>query len=64
MKWLQIVKVLLKYAKQIQKDLNREKSKHDKDSPGVLTGDEVAIVITECLIEGAVPELIRILQKK
>ena len=63
MKWLQIVKVLLKHAKEIQKQLNIEKSSRDPDSPNVLTPDELAITITEGLLE-AVPELTKIMQKK
>jgi hypothetical protein len=63
MKWLQIVKVLLKHAKLIQKQLNIEKSSRDPDSPNVLTADELAITITEGLLD-AVPELIKIMQRK
>tara|TARA_R100001086_G_C11709245_1_gene223679 strand:- start:141 stop:341 length:201 start_codon:yes stop_codon:yes gene_type:complete len=60
--WLDIVKVLLKHAKQIQKQLKKEKSSSD-DSPGIITADEYAVVITEQLLE-AVPELVEIFQKK
>lgn len=60
--WLDIVKVLLKHAKQIQKELKKEKSSAD-DSPGIITADEYAVVITEQLLE-AVPELVEIFQKK
>ena len=63
MKWLQIVKVLLKHAKEIQKQLNIEKSSREPDSPNVLTADELAITITEGLLE-AVPELTKIMQRK
>ena len=63
MKWLQIVKVLLRHAKLIQRQLNKEKSSQDPDSPNVLTADELAITITEGLLE-AVPELIKIMQRK
>ena len=62
MLWLDIVKVLLKHAKQIQKDLKAEKSSKD-DTPFRITPDEYAIVITEQLLE-AVPELVEIFQKR
>jgi hypothetical protein len=62
MLWVEIVKVLLKAGKQIQKDLKEEKSASD-DSPNRITPDEYAITITENLIE-VVPELVRIFQKR
>ena len=50
MLWIEIVKVLLKAGKQIQKDLKKEKSATD-DTPNRITPDEYAITITENLIE-------------
>ena len=61
MLWLQIVKIILKHSKEIQRDLKKEKSKHD-DTPHVITADEYAMVITDGLLE-AVPELVKVFQK-
>ena len=62
MLWLDIVKVLLKHAKNINKELKKEKSSSD-DTPGIITAEEYAIVITDNLLE-AVPELVSIYQKR
>ena len=62
MLWVEIVKVLLKAGKQIQKDLKEEKSASD-DSPNRITPDEYAITITENLID-VVPDLVKIFQKR
>jgi hypothetical protein len=61
MLWLQIVKIIIKHSKEIQKDLKKEKSSRD-DSPGVITADEYAMVITDGLLE-CVPELVATFQK-
>ena len=51
MRWIQVVKILLKHAKNITKKLKEEGSSEDKDSPNVLTKEEIAITITEELLE-------------
>lgn len=56
MRWVQIIKILVKHAKLISKDLKKEASAADKDSPGVLTKDEIGQVITDHLLD-AIPEL-------
>ena len=63
MLWLDIVKVLIKHAKNINKELKEEKSATDEDSPGRITAEEYAIVITDNLLE-AVPELVAVYQKR
>ena len=62
MLWLDIVKVLLKHAKNINKELKEEKSADD-DTPHRITAEEYAVVITDNLLE-AVPELVAIYQKR
>lgn len=62
MLWLDIVKVLVKHAKNISRELKKEKSSSD-DTPGIITAEEYAIVITDNLLE-AVPELVTIYQKR
>ena len=56
MRWVSIIKILVKHAKLISKDLKKEASLADKDSPGVLTKDEIGQVITDHLLD-AIPEL-------
>lgn len=51
MRWIQVVKILLKHAKNITKKLKEEGSSEDEDSPNVLTKEEIAITITEELLE-------------
>ena len=46
MRWIQVVKILLKHAKNITKKLKEEGSSEDEDSPNVLTKEEIAITIT------------------
>tara|TARA_R100000664_G_C2755676_1_gene143421 strand:- start:1425 stop:1658 length:234 start_codon:yes stop_codon:yes gene_type:complete len=62
MLWLEIVKILVKHAKNINAELKKEKSAND-DSPGVITPEEYAVVITDNLLE-AVPELVAVYQKR
>ena len=62
MLWLDIVKILLKHAKNISKELKEEKSATD-DTPHRITAEEYAMVITDNLLE-AVPELVQVYQKR
>ena len=63
MLWVQIIKVLVKHAKVISRELKKEGSSQDEDSPNVLTKDEIAMVITEELLE-AIPELTILFAKR
>ena len=63
MQWLELVKIILKHAKLIQRELKKQKSATD-DTPHVLTRDEIAITITEALVDGAIPEMIELFADK
>lgn len=51
MRWVAIIKILIRQAKLISADLKKEGSMADEDSPGVLTKTEIAQVITEHLMD-------------
>ena len=63
MRWVQIIKILVKHAKLISRDLKKEGSAKDADSPGILTKDEIGEVITDHLLN-AIPELIKLYERK
>ena len=63
MRWVQIIKILVKHAKLISRDLKKEGSSKDADSPGILTKDEIGEVITDHLLN-AIPELIKLYERK
>ena len=63
MRWVTIIKILVKQAKLISKDLKKEASLADEDSPGVLTKSEIAQVITDHLLD-SIPELTVLFIKK
>ena len=63
MLWLQVVKILIKHAKNINKELKQEKSKSDEDSPGILTREEISEVVLDNLLE-AIPEVVDIFHKR
>lgn len=62
MRWVTIIKILVRHAKLISKDLKKEASMADKDSPGVLTKDEIAMVISDHLLD-AIPDLTALFHK-
>tara|TARA_R100001594_G_scaffold132847_1_gene173244 strand:+ start:586 stop:834 length:249 start_codon:yes stop_codon:yes gene_type:complete len=63
MRWVTIIKILVKQAKLISKDLKKEASLADEDSPVVLTKSEIAQVITDHLLD-SIPELTMLFIKK
>ena len=63
MKWITIIKVLAKHAKNIMKELKKEGGPNDPDSPNRLTRDEIAMVITDELLD-SVGDLTAIFLKK
>ena len=63
MRWVAIIKILVRHAKLISKDLKKEASLADEDSPGILTRDEIGQVITDHLLD-AIPELTKLFIKR
>ncbi len=63
MKWVKIIKVLARHAKNIMVELKKEGGPNDPDSPNRLTRDEIGIAITDELLE-SVDELTAIFLKK
>lgn len=63
MLYWKITLIAVREIKILVEELKREKSQKDKDSPGELTAEEVAFVVTERLLQ-LVPKIIAIVQAK
>lgn len=64
MRWVSLVKILVRQAKLIHRDLKKEASAADQDSPGKLTKDEIAQVVTEHLLDSIEDLTVLFLKKK
>ena len=58
-----ITLISIREIRALVEDLKDEKSAKDKDSPGELTGEEIAFVVTERLLQ-LVPKIIGIVKSK
>ena len=63
MKWIAVIKILAKHAKNIMRELKKEGGPNDPDSPNRLTRDEIAMAITDELLD-SVPAITAIFLKK
>ena len=62
MLWLKVVRLLVKHSKGMVREMKKEGGPADPDSPNRLTKDEIAMVVTDGLLD-LVPELTELLAK-